>query len=87
MTAGGEEGFAAEPGAIISTSASPALGRKCNLRHFADYDHLHAYMRRLHSLPEIAATFDANHAKRHYYESHRRINPTGIVPIGPAAFV
>jgi putative glutathione S-transferase len=23
------------------------------------------------------------HAKRHYYESHLRINPNGIVPLGP----
>lgn len=60
---------------------------KCNLRRIADYEHLHAYMRRLYALPEVATTFDANHVKRHYYESHRRINPTGIVPVGPAAFL
>ena len=24
------------------------------------------------------------HIKRHYYESHPTINPTGIVPLGPA---
>jgi len=23
------------------------------------------------------------HIKRHYYGSHRHINPTGIVPVGP----
>jgi len=23
------------------------------------------------------------HIKRHYYMSHRHINPTGIVPVGP----
>jgi putative glutathione S-transferase len=23
------------------------------------------------------------HIRRHYYESHRSINPTGIVPVGP----
>ncbi len=60
---------------------------KCNLRRIADYEHLHAFVRRLYALPGIAATFDANHVKRHYYESHRRINPTGIVPVGPAAFL
>lgn len=60
---------------------------KCNLRRIADYRHLHAYMRRLYTLPGIAATFDANHVKRHYYESHRRINPAGIVPIGPAGYL
>jgi putative glutathione S-transferase len=24
-----------------------------------------------------------DHIKRHYYASHRRVNPTGIVPLGP----
>jgi glutathionyl-hydroquinone reductase len=24
-----------------------------------------------------------HHIKHHYYESHRNINPTGIVPVGP----
>ena len=24
-----------------------------------------------------------DHIKRHYYGSHRNINPTGIVPVGP----
>jgi putative glutathione S-transferase len=24
-----------------------------------------------------------DHIKRHYYGSHRNVNPTGIVPIGP----
>jgi putative glutathione S-transferase len=24
------------------------------------------------------------HIKRHYYQSHRTINPTGIVAIGPS---
>ena len=60
---------------------------KCNLRRIADYESLHAYMRRLYALPGIAATFNADHAKRHYYESHRRINPTGIVPVGPASYL
>jgi putative glutathione S-transferase len=35
-------------------------------------------------LPGIAATVDFMHIKRHYYMSHKRINPTGIVPVGPA---
>jgi putative glutathione S-transferase len=25
-----------------------------------------------------------DHIKQHYYGSHRSINPTGIVPVGPA---
>ena len=33
--------------------------------------------------PGIAETVDLDHIKHHYYESHRHINPTGIVPEGP----
>ena len=29
-----------------------------------------------------ARTF--GHIKQHYYMSHRSVNPTGIVPVGPA---
>ena len=28
-------------------------------------------------------TVRSDHIKRHYYGSHRTINPTGIVPLGP----
>lgn len=60
---------------------------KCNLRRIADYPNLHAYMRRLYAIPGIAQTFDPMHVKRHYYESHLKLNPTGIVPAGPASFL
>jgi putative glutathione S-transferase len=32
----------------------------------------------------VAPTVDIAQIKRHYYGSHRRINPSGIVPLGPA---
>ena len=32
---------------------------------------------------KIAGTIRLDHAKRHYYESHRTLNPSGIVPLGP----
>jgi putative glutathione S-transferase len=57
---------------------------KCNLRRIADYPNLSGYTRDLYQLPGVAATFDAGHVKRHYYESHRTLNPSGIVPVGPA---
>ena len=57
---------------------------KCNLRRIADYPQLSGYMRDLYQLHGIGASFDAMHAKRHYYESHRTLNPSGIVPVGPA---
>ncbi len=56
---------------------------KCNLRRIADYPNLSNYLRDLFQTPGIAATVDFDHIKRHYYGSQRRINPTGIVPLGP----
>ena len=57
---------------------------KCNLRRIADYPCLSNYLRDLYQVPGIAGTCDFDHIKRHYYRSHRDINPTGIVPKGPA---
>jgi putative glutathione S-transferase len=57
---------------------------KCNIRRIVDYRHVWAYTRDLYQLPGVAGTVDFGHIKRHYYMSHRRINPTGIVPVGPA---
>jgi putative glutathione S-transferase len=57
---------------------------KCNIRRIVDYKHLWAYTRDIFQIPGIAETVDFGHIKRHYYMSHRRINPTGIVPVGPA---
>ncbi len=57
---------------------------KCNLRRLIDYPRLAAFARRLYETPGIAATCDFDHIRRHYYESHRHLNPNGIVPVGPA---
>lgn len=57
---------------------------KCNVRRILDYPSLWGFTRDIFQLPGIAATVNMEHIKRHYYESHRTINPTGIVPMGPA---
>ena len=57
---------------------------KCNVRRIADCPNVSGYVRDLYQMPGVAATFDAGHIKRHYYESHRTLNPSGIVPVGPA---
>ena len=57
---------------------------KCNLRRIADYPNLGPYLRDLYQIPGIAETVNFDHIKRHYYETHHEINPTGIVPLGPA---
>ena len=56
---------------------------KCNLRRIADYHNLSNYLRELYQLPGIGETVNMDHIKTHYYGSHRSINPTGIVPVGP----
>jgi glutathionyl-hydroquinone reductase len=56
---------------------------KCNLRRIVDYPNLSNYLRELYQVPGVAETVSMDHIKRHYYGSHRRINPTGIVPLGP----
>ena len=57
---------------------------KCNRRRIGDYPALSGYVRDLYQMPGVAATVDIGHIKRHYYYSHESINPTRIVPIGPA---
>ncbi len=56
---------------------------KCNFRRIADYPNLSNYMRELYQVPGVAETVNIAHIKHHYYASHRTINPTGIVPLGP----
>lgn len=56
---------------------------KCNIRRIADYPALSGYLRDIYQTPGVAGTVDFQHIKGHYYQSHRMINPTGIVPAGP----
>jgi len=56
---------------------------KCNLRRIADYPNLSDYLRDLYQHPGVAETVNFDHIKRHYYVTHRSINPSGIVPAGP----
>lgn len=56
---------------------------KCNRRRLVDYPRLIAYTRNLYRVAGIAQTVHFDHIKNHYYQSHKQINPTSIVPIGP----
>ena len=56
---------------------------KCNFRRLVDYPALWDYACRLYRWAGIAETVNFQHIKGHYYGSHRGINPTGIVPLGP----
>lgn len=57
---------------------------KCNLRHIWDYPNLWNYVKKIYQQPQIKATCNLEHIKLHYYQSHPHINPSGIVPYGPA---
>jgi putative glutathione S-transferase len=56
---------------------------KCNRQKLSEMPVLWAYARDLYQTPGFGDTIDFDHIKRHYYEVHRSINPTGIVPAGP----
>ncbi len=56
---------------------------KCNIRRISDYPELSAYLREIYQLPGVKETVDMTHIKTHYYKSHKTINPTGIIPVGP----
>lgn len=57
---------------------------KCNRQRIADYPHLSHYLRDLYQYDAMDETVNMDHIKQHYYASHASINPTGIVPKGPA---
>ncbi len=56
---------------------------KCNLRTIESYRHLPEYLRDLYQHLGVSKTVNFDHIKQHYYRSHKNINPTGIVPVGP----
>jgi len=56
---------------------------KCNIRRIADYPNLSNYVKKIYYIEGVKETIYMEHIKRHYYESHTTINPTGIVPLGP----
>ena len=55
---------------------------KCNLRKLKSYKNLSKYMDRLLSFPKVRNTIFQDHIIDHYYLSHLKINPFGIIPIG-----
>jgi putative glutathione S-transferase len=57
---------------------------KCSLRRLVDYPDLWAYARELYQFPGVAPTVSFDHIRQHYYRSHPEVNPSGIVPLGPA---
>ncbi|MFD7705302.1 glutathione S-transferase family protein [Streptomyces caelestis] len=56
---------------------------KCNRWKLTENRVLWAYARDLYQTPGFGDTVDFDHIKRHYYQVHTGINPSGIVPLGP----
>jgi putative glutathione S-transferase len=58
---------------------------KCSLRKLIEYEHLWPYARDLYQWPGVAETVSFDEIRRHYYETHPMINPSGLVALAPAA--
>lgn len=54
---------------------------RCNARLVADSPALLGFVRDVAQVPGVMATIDMDHIKRHYYLTHSRLNPAGIVPV------
>jgi putative glutathione S-transferase len=57
---------------------------KTNRQLLATYPAISGYVRELYQVPGVAETVSFAHIKTHYYASHLMINPTGVIPVGPA---
>ncbi len=57
---------------------------KCNRNKLTEMPVLWAYARDLWQMPGFGESIDFEQIKSHYYEVHLGINPTGVVPKGPA---
>lgn len=55
----------------------------CNLRQWQSYPNLSGWLRELYQMKKINETLNLEAMKRGYYTAHKRINPSGIVPLGP----
>ena len=59
---------------------------KCNWRHIYEFQNLSNYVRDLYQVPGVAETVSLEQIKRHYYRSQMKVNPTGIVAVGPQLY-
>ena len=56
---------------------------KCDKHRISDYLNLYGFLRDIYQMPGIAETVNFDHIRHHYFRSHKTINPTGIISIGP----
>ena len=55
---------------------------KCNIKKLVDFKNIIKYLQKLYKYPKINKTIKLNHIIDHYYLSHLKINPNGIIPHG-----
>jgi len=68
---------------LIRFDPAYVLHFKCNKKRIIDYPNLWGYTRDMYQWPGITETVNLIHIKEHYFGSHPRIDPLGIVPVGP----
>lgn len=68
---------------LVRFDAVYSIHFKCSVRRIADYPNLSGYLCDIYQMPGVSETVDMDHIKRHYYLSHRHLNPAGIIPAGP----
>ena len=56
---------------------------KCNRQKLTEMPNLWGYARDLYQTPGFGETIDFDQIKAHYYNVHRDVNPTGVIPKGP----
>lgn len=68
---------------LVRFDAVYATHFKCTVRRLVDHPNLWPYARDLFGHPGFGDTTDFDHIRRHYYMTHDRLNPSGIVPRAP----
>lgn len=59
---------------------------KCNLKRIWDYPKMREYLEKFKRIDGMIELTNIDHIKTHYYGSHKEINPSGIIPLGPINF-
>ncbi|MDR0806850.1 MAG: glutathione S-transferase family protein [Enterobacteriaceae bacterium] len=56
---------------------------KCDYQRISDYPNLYGFLRDIYQMAGIAETVNFDHIRNHYFRSHKTINPTGVISVGP----
>jgi putative glutathione S-transferase len=56
---------------------------KCNQKCIREYTNLHRFCKEMYSNETVRSIVNMEHIKRHYFTSHKELNPYAIIPRGP----